>query len=52
MHALDAIEKRSEAITTGINRLNEMAYEDEEDPERTEALLETIRPGIEAIQPI
>lgn len=52
MPALEALEKGSEALTSGILRLNEMAYEDEEDPERTEALLETIRPGIEAIQPI
>ena len=52
MPALEALEDASQRVTSGILGLNEGLYGDEDDPERTDALLETIRPGIEAIQPI
>lgn len=49
--ALEALEQASERFTSDIIGLNERLYGDDDD-ERTDALLEVIRPGIEAIQPI
>ena len=48
---LEALEQASEGLTSGIIGLNERMYGDDDD-ERTDALLEVIRPGIEATQPI
>ena len=49
--ALKALEEASEGLTSGIIGLNERLYGTDDD-ERTDALLEVIRPGIEATQPL
>lgn len=51
MPLIEGLEAASEGLTSGIIGLNERLYGDDED-ERVDALLEVIRPGIEATQPI
>ena len=51
MPVIEGLEAASEGLTSGIIGLNERLYGDDED-ERVNALLEVIRPGIEATQPI
>ena len=49
--ALEGLEAASQGLTSGIIGINERLYQDDDD-ERLDALLEVIRPGIEATQPI